>query len=213
MSGLATILSVALAAAPCFTPEDQTAGWKIVSLSAEHPSLAAPSDLEQFRGGEPLRIWTHDPDAYTGAVELHPGKRQHEFRFPAGTDRVVIEFAKDLRGTKVDATLQGNGRTLPLLDEKRIRGNRLELEWSWTDVVALRIVTHHHLRRPPVVGRFSSSRIVVLSEEPKTPEAFRERGVLYYRHPGGRRVTLCDRPGAPLSVDPRNLLGRPVRVR
>lgn len=211
MIAASAVVSLLIASA-CFTPEDQSAGWKKIPIPADMPSLAAPDEVEQLRGGEPGFVWYEDWTAYAGATDLHRGKRAHDFRLPKGTRRVAVHFTKDLRGTKVDATVSGGGRSVPLLNEKRIGGTRVDLDWTWPDLHHLRVVTHHHLRRPPVVGTFWYARLVDVSSMTDAPEGFREPGILYYLHPGGRRMSLCDRPGRPLSVRVQSLSGVPTAV-
>ncbi len=207
MSGLALLLTTVTAAATCFHPDDQTAGWKVVALPDEAPGLAAPVDVNQFRGGEPSMLWDSDARAYRGAVRPGPGRRSFEFSLPSGARRAEIDFAEDLRGAKVDATLYGGGNRFPLADERRISGRRLQLDWSYPDGASLVVVVHHHLRTEPIPTGWRFGRSIDLASSPETPAQFRRTRVLYFLHPGGRRIELCHAPGQALWTDRAVLTG------
>ncbi|MGA9523065.1 MAG: hypothetical protein WBV82_16470 [Myxococcaceae bacterium] len=216
MSGVALLFAMATtvtaAAPPCFHPDDQTAGWKVVSLPDEAPGLAAPPDLHQFRGGEPSLLWDSDARAYLGALRPGAGRRSFEFSLPSGTRRAEIEFAEDLRGAKVDAALNVGGRLLPLADERRISGRIVQLDWSYPDGATLQVVVHHHLRRDPIPTGWRFGRSIDLASATDTPAQFRRTRVLYFLHPGGRRIELCHAPGQKLWTDRRVLEGEVTQV-
>lgn len=182
---------------PCFVPTDQTAGWKRLTLPDESPALAPPEDVDWFRSGEPTLLVEEDTAAYAGAVQRGPGRMAYHFRVPPGTRALELGFLEDLRGAKVDAQAYAGGAMLPLLDERRRAGTRLVLEWAREGVDEVVVTVHHHLRERPVVRTWRVSRQLVLGADPALPPAFQVARSLYFRHPGGRRVELCDAPGRP----------------
>jgi hypothetical protein len=186
---------------PCYVPSDQTAGWKRVELPAEAPALAAPQGLEQFRAGERALLTLVDPpDTYLGAQERRLGRMVYSFRLPTGTVRMEVGFLDPLNGAKVDATAYVNGRAYPLLSERRQFGKELVLDWNVAGVDSLVVEVHRHLREKPVVRHWQVDREVTPSQELPTSSAFGVDRSLYFRHPGGRRIELCDTPGRPLTL-------------
>ncbi|MFP2931139.1 hypothetical protein ACLESO_39285 [Pyxidicoccus sp. 3LG] len=199
---LSSALWLAIApAGTCWTPSDQTAGWKRVALPEDAPALAAPEDLDQFRMGEPARLLESDPRAYVGATKSSPGRMAYTFRVPPGTTRLEVAFLESLRGAKVDATASAGGRTFPLLSERRQPGASLVLEWYAADVDGVVVEVHHHLRERPVVRSWTTGRSVWPEREASVPASFKAPRALYFRHPGGGRyVSLCQSPGRTLTV-------------
>jgi len=181
---------------PCYVPSDQTAGWKRVELPAEAPALVAPWNIDQFRAGEYVNLREKDSQSvYLGASHRHPGRMAYSFRIPKGTFRVELGFLDSLDGAKVDATAYVGSRAYPLLSERRQSGQELTLEWNVADVDSLVVEVHHHLRGEPVVLHWWVDRNVVLSQEAPLPSGFQTARSLYFRHPGGMRIQLCDIPG------------------
>lgn len=181
---------------PCYVPSDQTAGWKRVELPADAPALAAPGGLEQFRAGEPALLSQVDPpSAYQGASEGRLGRMVYAFQVPRGTVRMEVAFLNSLDGAKVDATAYVGGRAYPLLSERRQFGKELVLDWSMVGVDSLIIEVHRHLREKPVVLHWRVERQLVLTQELPADSAFKGSRSLYFQHPGGRRIELCDSPG------------------
>lgn len=197
MLSLASALMLsAVPTGPCYVPSDQTAGWKRVELPADAPALAAPEGLEQFRAGEPVLFSQVDSsDAYRGTYERHLGRMAYAFQLPRGTFRLGVTFLNSLDGAKVDATAYVGGRAYPLLSEKRQFGKELALDWSVVGVDSLVIEVHRHLREKPVVLHWRLDRQVFPSQELPADSAFTGPRSLYFWHPGGRRIELCDTPG------------------
>lgn len=190
------LLLSAVPTGPCYVPSDQTAGWKRVELPAEAPALAAPEGLEQFRAGEPALLSQVDPpDTYRGAHERQLGRMVYAFQVPKGTVRMEVSFLDSLNGAKVDATAYVGGRAYPLLSERRQFGKELALDWSVVGVDSLVLEVHRHLREKPVVRHWQVDREVVPSQELPADSGFKGTRSLYFRHPGGRRIELCDTPG------------------
>lgn len=186
---------------PCYIPSDQTAGWKRVELPTEAPALAAPPELEQFRAGERALFLEENPaNTYLGASERRLGRMAYTFQLPKGASRLDVRFLDSLNGAKVDATAFVGGRAYPLLSERRQHGGRLVLEWNVEGVDSLVVEVHHHLRERPVVHHWWVGRGVWPSQEAATPASFQVPRALYYRHPGGRRVELCDTPHQPMQL-------------
>jgi hypothetical protein len=180
---------------PCYVPSDQTAGWKRVELPQEAPALAAPEDLDQFRAGERALLTEVDPlNTYLGATERRFGRMAYTFRLPRGTSRLVVEFLDPLNGAKVDATAYVGPRAYPLLSERRQHHKELMLEWNVEGVDSLVVEVHHHLRERPVVRHWRVGREVWPSQEASVPAGFQGGRSLYFRHPGGRRMELCEAP-------------------
>ncbi|AKJ01490.1 hypothetical protein ATI61_103198 [Archangium gephyra] len=198
MHPLAALVMMLAAGTPggrCFVPSDQTAGWKRVVLPEEAPALAAPADVDWFRSGEPALLFEQDATAYTGADSERPGRMAYAFRVPRDGRRLELGFLGDLRGAKVDAVAYAGGRSFPLLDEKRLAGTQLALEWTMEGVEQVVVSVHHHLREKPVVRTWRVGRLLKPGEDPAMPESFRAPRSLYFLHPGGRRLELCDAPG------------------
>lgn len=180
---------------PCYVPSDQTAGWKRVALPDAAPALAAPAELEQFRAGERALFTELDPpNTYLGATERNFGRMRYTFRLPKGASLLELEFLDSLNGAKVDATAYLGTREYPLLSERRQHGEKLVLEWSVEGVDTLEVQVHHHLRERPVVRHWRVGRQVVPSQEAALPTGFQASRALYFLHPGGRRIELCDTP-------------------
>lgn len=202
-----------LAGQLCFTPPDQTAGWKRLDLTDDMPALAAPADVEQFRVGEPAWLLERDPSAFQGMTREHAGQSTFHFKLPKEARRLDVKFAEDLRGAKVDATAVAGGRQYNLFDGRRIADAQVSVEWGVPGVEALEITVHQHLRPVPVVAAWTVARSVDLGAELDIPPAFRVTRSLYYRHPGGRTVALCDLPAQALTVERGSLVGLPASVR
>lgn len=200
MISLASALLLATTpAGPCYIPSDQTAGWKRVELPAEAPALAAPQGLEQFRAGERALLSQVDlPDTYLGATERRFGRMAYSFQLRKGTFRMQVDFLDSLNGAKVDATAYVGSRAYPLLSERRQSGRELRLDWSVVGVDRLVVEVHRHLRKKPVVLHWRVDREVSPSRELPAASAFQVARSLYFQHPGGRRIELCDTPGQPM---------------
>jgi hypothetical protein len=202
MSALLSLVgALALAASPpgpCFLPSDQSAGWKRVEIPEGAPALAAPHGIDQFRSDEAALLIESDPQAYVGATRRQPGRMTYTFRVPRGAARLEVDFVDSLRGAKVDATAYAGHRAFPLLDERRVGGAALALDWSVEGVDSLVIEVHDHFREKAVVRQWRVARRVWPTREASVPEGFRAPRSLYFRHPGGLRVELCQAPDRPL---------------
>ncbi|HZA14820.1 MAG TPA: hypothetical protein VE618_10000 [Myxococcaceae bacterium] len=214
MSAFLSLLIVTAAGANelCYVPTEQTAGWKRVDVPDDAVGLAAPADVDQFRPGEAAWLVEQDPKGYLGATKQRGGKMDYTFRVPPQTRRLTVHFVASLRGAELDATAYGEGRTFPLLDGHRVAENFIQLEWELPDIEGIVLRVHHHLRPVTVVAQWRTARWLDLGQDPSIPAAFRVTRSLYFRHPGGRTIELCDLPGQPQSVDRVRLAGRPVNV-
>ncbi|KFA92686.1 hypothetical protein Q664_13880 [Archangium violaceum Cb vi76] len=76
-----------------------------------------------------------------------------------------------------------------------LAGTQLALDWAMEGVEQVVISVHHHLREKPVVRTWRVGRLLKPTEDPAMPEAFRAPRSLYFLHPGGRGLELCDAPG------------------
>ncbi|MCE9669698.1 hypothetical protein LY474_18030 [Myxococcus stipitatus] len=200
LPGLGT-LWLAAAPVPCWSLVDDTPGWKRVVLPAEAPALAAPGDFEQFRSGEPVllrEVRLHDD---VGSTHERPGRMAYTFQVAPGTTRLEVGFKESLQGAKVDATAFAGETALTLLDEVRVPGERLALEWKSETVDRVVVTVRYHLRGRPVVASWATSRRIRPERDPSLPEGFRLPRSLYFLHPGGPgAVLLCQRPGLDLRV-------------
>lgn len=188
---MSALLAVALA--HCLLPADQTAGWKQTPIPKSAPALAAPADVEQFRTGESALVL--DPPRFQHSAEEVFGKLQLTFEVPRGAEHLRVRFRHDLDGMKVDATaLDRQGRRMPLMDERRVGGDEVQVDWGPAEVAWVTLRLHHHLRERPVVREWRSGHQEIVSEAPSAPAFFRQSGMLIWRHPGGRRIELCDVP-------------------
>ena len=215
------LLSAALLAgggaaeARCYTPSDQTAGWKQAPIPDSDPALAADAGIEQFRAEEPALIWLGTDRGSVTLLAHRPGKLEYLIR-PETSDWRILELTMDrpLLGEKVDVVLHTPQGLVPLWLEHRTTGRELHLEWSLPDVYAVTVRLHHHLREHPAVASFRAGVRVAPSQLAFLPQRFRGKGVLYYLHPGGRTVVLCDSPGQPLGLQQSSLAGAvPTLVR
>lgn len=196
----------------CHVPADQSAGWKRVVLPDSAPALGAPSDLEQFRAGEPALVWFDGGPAVVGGTHHAHGRMDYTFQFESDNRRVLeVDFLRDLAGAKVDVVAYSGGAALPLLWEARHGGRRLRVSWEAHGVYTVVVRVHNHLREPPLVSSYRSGAPLIVGAQPFAPAAFREPRSLYYYHPGGREIALCDAPGQRLELRAASLAG-PVPV-
>jgi hypothetical protein len=212
---LALVVLLALAGmpeGPCFLPSDQSAGWKRVDLPDEAPALAAPAGLDQFRAGEAVLLVEADSEAYLGAARSRPGRMAYTFQLPRGAAHLEVVFLEPLAGAKVDATAYVGTRAFPLLTGKRQAGASLALDWSMEGVERVVVEVHDHFRPKPIVRHWRLGRWVWPAREASVPEGFRAPRALYFLHPGGRRVTLCEAPGRRLELARWPAGGEPARV-
>jgi hypothetical protein len=184
-----------------------------VDILDDAPALAAPAEVEQFRVGEMAWLVERDPTAYQGVTHEGAGQSTFHFKLPREARRLNVGFDADLRGAKVDATVLSGGRRYNLFEGRRVAYYKLQLEWGIPGADALEITVHQHLRPVPVVGGWTVSRWVDLGAELDVPPAFRVTRSLYFNHPGGRTVDLCNLPGQSLSVERASLVGLPYTVR
>jgi hypothetical protein len=206
----------AAAEAKCYTPSDQTAGWKQVPIPDSDPALAAEPDIEQFRANEQALIWLRTDRGSVTLASHRPGKLEFLIR-PESTDWRILEldFDRSLLGEKVDVVLHTPQGDVPLWLERRASGSELHLEWSLPSVYAVTVRLHHHLREHPAILTFRAGVRAAPSQAVLLPWHFRSKGALYYRHPGGRTVELCDAPGRQLVLRESSLAGAmpsPVRL-
>ena len=92
-----------------------------------------------------------------------------------------------------------------------MRGTGVEVQWDQPNVEEIVIAVHHHLRHMPVIARWRLGQTKSTSEN-WLPAEFREPGFLYFRHPGGRRIELCEAPGRRLVLHDPKLEAAPVLV-
>lgn len=188
---MSALLAVALAS--CVAPQDQAAGWKQTPLARGAPALAAPADVEQFRSGERALVLS-EPHFQHSAEEVF-GTLQLTFEVPRDAEHLRVRFRHPLDGMKVDATaLDRQGRRMPLMDQRRIGGDEVQVDWGPAEVAWVTLRLHHHLRERPVVSQWRSGRWEVPSEAASAPAFFHREGMLIWRHPGGRRIELCEAP-------------------
>ncbi|NVJ22147.1 MULTISPECIES: hypothetical protein [Myxococcus] len=195
LSWVGTLWLMQAAPAPCWSHEDATPGWKRVELPAAGPQLAAPSDVDQFRTGEPVLVREANVGTYFGGQHVSTGRMAFRFQVQPGTTRLELDFLSSLRGAKVDAIAYAGTRPLHLLDERRIPGATVMLEWGSGEVRSVVVEVHYHLRERPVVESWWATRRVWPERDAALPSEFKVARSLYFFHPGGGRIlTLCQQP-------------------
>jgi hypothetical protein len=167
--------------------------------------------VDQFRVGEEGWLLERDPSVYQG-MDRHTGRATYHFKIPKGARRLDVGFNGDLRGAKVEAVAWVGGRQYNLFDDRRVAYSLVSVEWGVQGVDTVDVTVHHHLRPVPVVGGWTVARWVDLGSETEVSPAFRVTRSLYYRHPGGRTLELCNLPGQVLTVQREALIGRPASV-
>jgi hypothetical protein len=162
--------------AHCHRVRSQSPGWKTVTLPQTHA----------FRAGERVLL-LEDREVFSHAYrKLRWGLVEIDFEVPAETQVLRLQFLQRLDGMRVEVRGgDGQGRTLPLLPERRVSGDTLDLEWNATGVRYVTILLHHHIRGAPVISGWSSGHYQPM------PEAAPQLTFLY---PGGRFVELCAAP-------------------
>ena len=214
---LALLLTAATrpALATCYTPSDQTAGWKRAAIPDGAPALAVadpqantPRDfIEQFRSGEPAVVWLGSEHGSMSLGERRPGRVEYVFRVDGAQWQILqLQLAGDLAGEKVDVIAYRDGGAIPLWFERRATGSTLPIEWAMSGVYSVSVSFHHHLRGRPVVTAWQAGLRTKVSEAAWAPAGFRQPGSLYYYHPGGRTLILCNEPYHELAVRRESLL-------
>lgn len=213
---MALLVAMWLAAAPCFTPNDATPGWKQVALPDEARSLAAPVGVEQFRSDEWVTVVDERSELFLAGEHRAPGRTSFDFALGEGGRSLEVHFERPLRGAKVDVTAWGPVGTMTLMHEERVGGATLALAWGLNDVREVTVRVHDHLRQAPVVRRLRTVRRLAATALHESP-AFKLTHSLYYRQPVGPAVTLCEEPARELTLPPgappREALPTPVSLR
>ncbi len=213
--GLLVIAAARPALATCYTPTEQTAGWKRAAIPDGAPALAVadplvhtPRDfIEQFRSGEPAVVWLGSEHGNMSLGERRPGRVEYVFRVDGAQWQILqLQLAGDLAGAKVDVIAYRDGGAIPLWFERRATGSTLPIEWAMSGVYSVAVSFHHHLRERPVVTSWQAGLRTKVSEAAWTPAGFRQPGSLYYYHPGGRTLILCNEPYHELAVRRESLL-------
>jgi len=195
--------------AACWTPTDDTPGWKRVELPADAPSLAAPSNVEQLRPDAPALVWSA-PRSDVPSVPSGPGSASLSIAVPDdGAQAMELELAQSIDGARVEIDGERvRADPLPLV-RRRVTGNTLHVDWDDPEIERLRVTIHHHLRPAPVVRQARTAQRLTLSERHAAPLGFRRRGSLYYLQPEGRPLLLCNAPARTPSVNAASLAGEP----
>lgn len=213
------------ATAACFVPSDQTAGWKSVAIPPAYPSLAAPNDVNQFRTGEAAIVWEDKVERsqdlpYYGGYYHHHYHHAHHGEVQEVTVRALgdnarhldVELGASLHGMRVEVNGWSSQRgTVPLLS-KRLDTSRILLEWQGP-LDSITLTFHSHLRHDAVTVRrvrVGERRIVETADW--ASNRFAAPKTLYFFHPGGRTLELCEREGATLGVERASVTGLPMPV-
>src|SRR5215217_6770848 len=113
---------------PCWAHEDATPGWKRVELPESGPQLAAPSDVDQFRTGEPVLVREANVGTYFGGQHVSTGRMAFRFQVQPGTTRLELDFfSSPRRRWHPPWRLAGTRRS-------RAPGAKLMLEWGSEEV-------------------------------------------------------------------------------
>lgn len=205
------------AQARCYTPTDQTAGWKVVPIPDDGPDLAADLGTEQFRANETALVWFERGQGSMSLSGHHHGKLEYLFQRGSWTDDwkvLEVSLSRSLTGDKVDVLAHTPSGLVPLWLERREVGSRLSIDWSLDNVYAVTVRIHHHLREHAVVTDWRAGVRMNVSRASWLPAGFRAPSSLYYLHPGGTTVTLCSASGRSMTVQRNSVLGTaPVPVR
>lgn len=205
------------AKAKCYTPTDQTAGWKQAQIPDDGPDLAASSGIEQFRANEQALVWFERGQGSMSMNRNHHGKLEYLFQRGSWADDwkiLKVSLSRSLTGDKVDVIAHTPSGLVPVWLERREVGSELHVDWSIDNVYAVTVRIHHHLREHAVVTDWRAGVHMDVSRAAWLPAGFRAPRSLYYRHPGGTPVMLCSESGQSMMVHRMSLLGTtPVPVR
>jgi hypothetical protein len=209
------------ARATCYTPTDQTAGWKQAPIPDDGPDLAASLGIEQFRANELALVWFERGQGSMSLSRHHHGKTEYVFQRGIGSPQsaddwniLEVSLSRSLTGDKVDVIAHTPSGLVPVWLERREVGPELHIDWTHDNVYAVTVRIHHHLREHAVVTDWRAGVRMDVSRAPWLPPGFRAPRSLYYRHPGGTPVRLCTDSGRSMAVQRLSLLGTsPVPVR
>jgi hypothetical protein len=194
--------SCASPARACFTPADQTAGWKQVALPPGARSLAAPPDIDQYRTGEAALAWQE-----RGARPARRGgSGSAEFVLDfAGerADSVEVTFTALLGGAAIEAEGKSASGTYSVLPRTRSHASTVRLDIADPATSAVVLTVHHHQRAVPRLVSWRIGRWQAPSGPPS---------LLVYRQPGDRSLQLCEAPGQRLTFHPAWRTGAPRPV-
>lgn len=196
--------------AQCFLLEDESPGWKQITLPPEAPQLAAPGGTEQFRSGDLAVVTLVTGDLLVASPGPRLGRSAFEFSLPAGAAGLSLRFARPLDGAKVDAVVDGYRGRQVLLDERRVGGRSLALPLASPDATRVVVTVHAHLREAPTLEAATAERHVIPSQAPEFPAQLRLANSLYVRS-RGEPLELCQRPGQRLEVAAASLRDERVR--
>lgn len=218
--GAAMLGSCREARAKCYTPTDQTAGWKQAPIPDDGPDLAASAGIEQFRANEPALVWFERGQSSLSLSRHHHGKLEYVFQRGSWAQNaddwkiLEVSLSRSLTGDKVDVFAHTPSGLVPVWLERREVGPVLRIDWAIDDVYAVTVRIHHHLREHAVVTDWRAGVRMDVSRASWLPPGFRAPRSLYYRHPGGTSVMLCTESGRSMTVERMSLLGTaPVPVR
>lgn len=222
LAGLLLVGAEQGAWARCYTPSDQTAGWKRAAIPDEAPGLAVADAatspwqfVEQFRADEPAVVWLGNDRGSMSLLTHRPGRIEYMFRVDGADWQILqVQVAAALAGEKVDVIAYTPSGPVPIWLERRISGREFAVEWSLSGVYAVAVGFHHHLRERPVVTAWQAGLRTKVSAASWLPAAFRQPRSLYYYHPGARTLILCDERDHELAVRRESLLSAtPAAVR
>lgn len=185
-------LLASLMIAGCWVPTNQSPGWRAFQIPTEAPALKAVGATEQLRGGERLVLVDRSPQVLANEWR-ETGRTRFALELASGATSATVRFQRPLRGARVEVLAHLEGRSLTVRDAREA-GAQLSLSGWPSGSRWLEVVVHHHLRERPVVHE------AVLERRAEAPVAGTRPGVLYVRHPGARRLELCDAPNIELRL-------------
>jgi hypothetical protein len=168
----------------CWTPRDQSPGWKQAALPAEAPALAAPPDVDQYRADEPALAWQEEGADATRWNSLGSADFALDVE-GRHADAVELTFDARLGGAVVEARNLTAGGSYVVLSRTRRHEPTVRLELADPATTRVVVTVHHHLRAEPRLVSWRSGR---WQRPSGTAPA------LVYRQPEGRSIELCDRP-------------------
>lgn len=210
------------AQARCYTPSDQTVGWKRAAIPDEAPGLSVADPqptpwqfIEQFRADEQAVVWLGTDRGSMALSGHHPGRIEYMFRIDGAQWQILqVQVAAGLAGEKIDVIAYTPSGPVPIWLERRVSGTDFTVDWALDGVYAVAVSFHHHLRERPVVTAWQAGLRTRVSAASWLPAAFRQPRSLYYYHPGGRTILLCDERYQELAVHRQSLIAAtPTAVR
>lgn len=210
-TAIMTVVLATQASTGCYLASSSRAGWVRVELPKDVPTLSAPEGMQQFRTGEPVMVYINKNPRDVDLCKAGLGKRSFDFPLTPQDRFLAVRFAEPLHGAKVDVHLRRPGwRWVLLMDERRIKGNSLQVSWEM-EGTELGITVHNHARHDPVVlQQWRVGRMLVPSASSSGPFDTMDlpsQRTLYFLVWDQTDVLLCPDPAVTMWVEESTLSG------